>query len=251
MPHPLTDIVCLVHNQLDITKKFTENLFKHTENFQLLFVDNGSDEATSKFLYDGYHNKKWNLIRFTKNEGIVSPRNDAAKTLTNDFFLNIDNDQIPGKNWLAKLHSLISKGYDVVGCESWCLYPPNTGGNLVINNNVFDRSYYPFKRCRKKHEKFTYIGCGGMLIKRSVYDKIGLFDEKYNPCYFEDPDFNFRCIKEGFKLGWCYECDINHLANQTTSTQKLFNKNDQFIKSWSYFKSKWTPYFPEPIITWD
>jgi len=77
-----------------------------------------------------------------------------------------------------------------VGCEAWQMLPPGRqSGKFFTGTEVIDRSYYPFRKCIKPDETFTYIGCGGTLIKRSVYDKIGLFDEQFSPAYFEDPDF--------------------------------------------------------------
>jgi GT2 family glycosyltransferase len=146
----------------------------------------------------------------------------------------------------------MSEGYDIVGCEAWKMFPPNklfpndSGGVIMMGNTAIkDKSYYPHKRCTNKHDKFTYIGCGGMLIKREVYEKIGLFDERFSVFYFEDPDFAFRSMQAGFKLGWCPECDIVHLAHQTIGNQKMFDKQKQFLQSWNRFKEKWNGWFPD------
>lgn len=241
--HPKTDIIVLTHNQLSITKGFVDHLFENTKNFRLLFIDNGSTDGTYEFLLKG--NAYWDVIRSETNLGIIKGRNLGAEHIQNEYFMNIDNDQYPtDSSWLDGLHDLLLN-HDVVGCEAWMLYPPYTPGKIMIGKNEFDRSYYPFKRCTKNGEKFTYIGCGGMLIKKNVYDKIKLFDERFGSAYFEDPDFSFRCIQNGFKLGWKSDCPIKHLEHQTINNQKLFLKNEQFLKSWQTFRKKWLPYFPE------
>ena len=50
---PRTDIICLVHNSLPVTRGFVKSLFANTSNFRLIFVDNGSTDDTPKFLKDG------------------------------------------------------------------------------------------------------------------------------------------------------------------------------------------------------
>jgi len=161
--------------------------------------------------------------------------------------MNIDNDQYPQIGWLNQLYNLMDQGFDIVGPEAWRLVPPGKQGSVVMNNKSYNRDYYPYRHCTQKNEKYTYIGCGGMLVKKKVYDDIGLFDDRFSPAYFEDPDFCFRAIQSGYKLGWCHNCNITHLAHQTINGQKLFKKNEQFIKSWKKFQQKWKPYFPEEM----
>lgn len=243
---PLTDVICLVHDQYEITKRFAELIFLHTENFNLIFVDNGStNKRTKKFLSDGQD--QWKLVISEENLGVIRGRNLGVQYITSNYFVNIDNDQFVQKDWLSILHKKMEEGYDIVGKEAWKLVPPNTGGAVIIGNQSVpqDRSYYPYRRCTNKNESFTYIGCGGMLIKRKVYETIGLFDERFGPAYFEDPDFNFRAIQAGFKIGWCPECPIQHIGHSTFNQQALFDKNKQFIRSWSRFKKKWNGYFPK------
>ena len=244
--HPKTDIIVLVHNNLHVTKGFVKHLFNNTENFQLIFVDNGSTDEVKEFLKKGQEDSKWKLIRSETNLGVIGGRNTGAKEVASDYFVNLDNDQYVKHGWLDKLHNLMNVGnFDIVGCEAWRLNPPSKGGMTNINGvNINDRSYFPTHHCSKYGEKFTYIGCGGMLIKKSVYDDIGLFDPSYNPAYFEDPDLSIRAFQAGYKLGWCFDCPIVHLGHQTLSNNLSFDKNQQFIKSWNVFKKKWFPLNP-------
>lgn len=245
MSHPITDILVLVHNNIDVTSLFAEKLLQHTTNYNLIFVDNGSTDSVVDFLQKGKRKGKWDVIRLEENHGVINGRNIAATHVKSDYFLNLDNDQFVKEGWLTKLHDRMNMGYDVVGVEAWCLYPPNSG-TFTIEGKVCNRDYFPMKKCKYPHEHFTYVGCGGMLIKKSVYDTIGLFDEIFNPAYFEDPDFCFKCLKNGFKVGWEPRSGILHLAHQTMAHQSTFNKNKQLIQSWRKFQSKWQPFFPAP-----
>lgn len=242
------DIICLVHNQLPVTRGFVKSLFSNTDEdqFNLIFVNNGSNTATTEYLESGQD--KWVYVNAGKNLGVIQGRNLGIEYSKSDFFMNIDNDQYPKKGWLQKLFDLINKGYDIVGPEAWLLMPPNKGGATVVcGQSMPDRSYFPIKHCQHIFDKFSYIGCGGSLIRRKVYEKIGLFDDIFSPAYFEDPDFTWRAMQAGFKIGWCHDCPIEHLAHQTFNFQKLFDKNEQFIKSWSAFRSKWHPFYPDPL----
>lgn len=242
--HPQTDIVCLVHNQLNTTKGFVDHLFKNTESFNLIFVDNGSTDGTSEFLLEGQKSHRWKVVSVNKNLGVILGRNLGAEHVTCDFFVNIDNDQYVGSGWLEGLHKIMERGFDVVGCEAWHMVPPKSRSAVVMDNVINRPDYYPHRRCTKRGQKYSYIGCGGMLIRKSVYDKIGLFDDRFSPAYFEDPDFSFRCLQAGFKLAWWPECPIRHLAHQTMDAQNKFNKQSQFTQSWKKFQEKWDGFYP-------
>lgn len=246
MIHPKTDILCLVYNQLETTRLFVEYLFNNTQNFQLIFVNNGSNDETTEYLEQGRLNNKWKVVSSSTNLGVIGGRNLGVREVTAEYFLNIDNDQYVKAGWLEILHGKIKEGYDIVGKEAWALVPPGKGGVVVINGSpkISDRTYFPYKRCTKPTDEWTYIGCGGMLIKTEVYNKIGLFDEIFSPAYFEDPDLCFRAIKAGYKLGWCPTCPIDHVGHQTFNNQSLFEKNAQFQQSWSRFKTKWKDFYP-------
>ncbi len=252
--HPKTDIVCLVHNSIDVTKNFIQHIFKNTENFRLIFVDNASTDGTAELLAEGEKHDKWKVIHSDTNLGVIGGRNLGAQHIESEFFMNIDNDQYVGFGWLNQLHSLMNKGYDIVGVDAWCLLPPGSKNQIVMHGtSMNDQSYFPFRHCSRKTEPFTYVGCGGMLLKYSVYKKLAmqpgdyLFDPQFGPAYFEDPDLIFRAIQAGFKIGWQAECPIDHLAHQTFNKQRLFEKRQQFNKSWNNFKKKWKPYFPKPL----
>ena len=58
-------------------------------------------------------------------------------------------------------------------------------------------------------DKTDYATGCCLLIKKSVIDKIGLFDEKYF-LYFEDVDYSQRAKKAGFKVMFCPQAIIWH-----------------------------------------
>ena len=64
-----TDIIVLAYNSIDITKKFLQFLYKNTKDeiFNLVIIDNGSDDGTKEYLLEFEKNRsnfscEYNLI---------------------------------------------------------------------------------------------------------------------------------------------------------------------------------------------
>ena len=221
-------IVVLSYNRLDISNKFINLFVENTDpkKVRLFWIDNGSTDGTIDFLKSFKSNIKINLIQNGYNNGIIGGRNQGFKLFleqdnTIDHLMFLDNDQFVAKKWLEDHLYVLSFGYDVVGVEAW-----------QMNNR-----FLPIRRNKHISQTFSYVGCGGMLMKRCVPERIGIFDEAFNPCYFEDPDFCFRALDANFKVGWNINAKIQHLAHQTLNNNP--DKLENFKKSLLYFRKKW------------
>jgi GT2 family glycosyltransferase len=142
----------------------------------------------------------------------------------------LDNDQFVHQGWLEQYKDFMTeKRFDVIGADAW-----------LMNN-----SFMPIKNCKNLGEPYSYVGCGGMMLKRNVVDTVGVFDEQFNPAYFEDPDYNFRARKNNFRIGWNYLAKITHLPHQTLGKNK--NKANIFAESYKKFRNKWLGFSMQPM----
>lgn len=224
-----TTVVVLSYNGKEITEKFLELFASNTksQSYNLIMIDNGSTDGTSEFLSSYFSDKKENitLVLNKENLGVIGGRNMGYALFLSDpteYLCFLDNDQFVRQGWLEQYQEFMSKNnYDLVGADAW----------------LMDSSFMPRYNCKKTGEPFTYVGCGGMMCKKEVVDKIGMFDEQFNPAYFEDPDFNFRARKAGFKIGWNSLAKIEHMPHQTLGKNK--DRMKIFSESYSKFKTKW------------
>lgn len=228
MSHPKTAILVLSYNGLSVTKRFFSHLYENTQNFQVVMVDNGSTDGSVEYLTA--LSKEKNDFLFTPNPtnlGVINGRNYAYEIYRKmedraPYLIFLDNDQFVQPGWLEQHHSAMSQGRaDLVGVEAW----------------VMSKTFMPIKRCTRSFEPWTYIGCGGMMVKEAVAQKIGMFDEQFNPCYFEDPDYCFRAIDAGFKLFWNHAARVIHQPHQTLGLNPRRKQN--FLESGAKFRKKW------------
>lgn len=229
------NILVLAHNSIDITKKFLSLLYKYTDDFVLTFIDNGSTDGTYDFIIELCKNfNNVNFYKSEKNLGVIGGRNKAYDIASSNgdskYYIILDNDQFVKERWLENhMQYMDSYGYDVLGVEAW-----------QMRND-----FYPFKKIHDKNEYFTYVGCGGSLICDHVIKDIGLFDDRFNPSYFEDPDFTFRAVNAGYQVGWNPAAKIIHLPHQTLGN--IADKNERFLNSFKKFREKWKGYTPKKL----
>lgn len=224
-------ILILTHNNIEATKKCIQKVYSNTQSdFTVFVLDNNSTDSTVAYLTSlTYDNLK--VFQNRKNEGIIYGRNElwhiAYGVADYDYFCFLDNDQFVQEGWDEGYLKLM-KDYDVVGVEAWQMR----------------QNFQPTRRIKNESEFFSYVGCGGMMIKREVVEDIGLFDVQFNPKYYEDPDFCFRAIQNGYKVGWCVDRVIEHQKHDLTlsSQERVF-----FMRNLKIIQKKWRE-FPLPKI---
>jgi GT2 family glycosyltransferase len=109
-----------------------------------------------------------------------------------------------------------------------------------------DRNYRPINKVVNCNSKFNWVGCGGMMIRRSAVEKLGSFDIVFNPCYFEDPDYCFRAYYKSLSVGWNSQSLIIHQPEKT-DVQKQ-ERGKFFILSHKNFTNKWKGIIPPSFL---
>ena len=231
------DVIVLTHNAEDTISDFLNAFTKNTHaDHRLILMDNGSsDDTMREFLLFP------NVLAHSScdNLGVIGGRNKAFEHSSADIVVFLDDDQFVHPGWLSHHLDVMNRGYDIVGVEAWSM----------------TSRFYPNKQVVDITDSFNYVGCGGMMIRRHVIDSIGLFDEAFSPAYFEDPDFCFRAIEAGYKIGWNVNAKITHLSHSTLGSDAAAEKrfllsHRKFIEKWrgkplSYMKQDFLPEFDQ------
>lgn len=209
-------------------KKINISGFKLT----IIAIDNGSAEKLD-LKNDSWGNINLKLIRNEKNLGFSGGHNVAIQyALENgaDYVLILNNDTYTDKNFLEEMIKA-AEGDDRIGILSPKIYfAPGfefhkdkykkqelgrvfwyAGGEMDWNNvlghhrgvDQVDKGQFD-----KAEETELATGCC-MLIKKEVFEKIGIFDDKYY-LYYEDSDLSIRAKKAGFKIVYVPKSTIFH-----------------------------------------
>ncbi len=236
-----TSIILLTYNHIDLTKDCIESIRKFTKKgtYELIVVDNASTDETVSYLKE---QKDIKLILNKENKGFPIGCNQGieASDPTSDILL-LNNDTVVTTNWLTNLKT--------------CLYSnPFIGAVGAVSNHTENRqgvefTYETMEEMQQKakennesnparwEEKAFLIGfC--LLLKREVFNQIGLLDINYTPGYIEDNDLSLRILESGYKLMLCHDVFIHHYLG--TSFRKDLNTFYSILfKNREYFYQKW------------
>lgn len=225
-----TALVVLSYNGINTTKLFLKNIDDNTDqnNIVLIMIDNGSSDGSAEYLDQEAKNRP-NMVFYSSpiNLGVIGGRNYGYRIYESlqkkpEYLMFLDNDQYVQPGWLEQHHAVLKDTKaTVVGVEAW-----------LMNNK-----FYPVQQCKRPSDPWTYVGCGGMLMLGEVFNRFGMFDERFNPAYFEDPDFCFKILESEGRLAWNYKAKIIHMPHQTLG--KNSKKMEIFRKSYAEFCSKW------------
>lgn len=238
---PDVSIVMPVYNQFKMTYDCLKSMAYHMPNvtFEIIVADDGSTDETTKLMdyVDGVE-----VVRSAGGLGFLKNVKNAMSRVSGKYVFLMNNDMLVTPNWLDALYNTISANESIGIVGSLVL---NIDGTVQEYGSCLDRDANPSfdYKVDKTIDKLTLkevdycSGCSIMFLK-SDWDKLGGFDERFSPAYYEDTDFNYQ-IKYilGKKIFCQPESKIYHIKNLTYSRKvnKLVETNSKkFKEKWSY-----------------
>jgi GT2 family glycosyltransferase len=221
---PKVAIIILNWNGYQDTVECLKSLQKITySNSEIIVVDNGSENDDYLKLKNEFSDLI--LIRSENNLGFTGGNNLGIKfALKNqaDFVLLLNNDTLVEPNFIEPLLNLFDKFNDIGITAPQINYfnEPNkiwtSGGKinkLRGSGFAYSDKYDDGKSYENKNVTFVSGCC--MLIRRSVLDKVGLFDDNFF-LYVEDVDLCCRTIKAGYQILVSSNSKIFHKVSSST-----------------------------------
>lgn len=234
-------IVILNYDNKDIIFKSINSLLKYNDlyNYEIIVVDNGSTDGSFELLKSKYKNKI-KLYKNTKN-GCSSGRNLGVNKSSREYILFLDSDQwVTNKYFLIPYEKLLKQNN--VGLIGWAAGFFNDSGVSYYVVDSFPYRYMPQNMLGRSD--ISYLGSGGMLVKKDLFNKVSGFDEAYDPTCYEDTDFSLKVLNEGKKIVYCPYLGIIHLPHQTTKDGSEAHTK-VLLKKREYFKNKWIDKNPD------
>jgi GT2 family glycosyltransferase len=121
----------------------------------------------------------------------------------------------------------------------------NAGIGLTDYGLPYDRGFHVADGGEFAHNRLVFGACGGAtLLRRSMLDRTGLFDEDFFLCY-DDADLSFRAQLMGYKCMYVADAVVYHAGGGTVP---YHGKTARFY-SCRHFIAVTTKNMPGPILS--
>lgn len=242
---PKVFVVVLNYNGLRTISKCLSSIYQSNyANFEVVLVDNASTDGSLELVKQQF--PKAHVILNQANLGFAKGNNLGIRFALEkfaEFVLVLNNDAYLEPNTLETLVSYAGKN-QAVGILSPLIFTADkkiwfAGGKI---DWLKMRTLHDNSRALKVPYTSDYLcGCS-LFISQKVFQKIGLFDEKFF-LYYEDADFSIRARKVGFKIEIVPQAQIIHdEQSESNKPQKTY----WLVLSGIIFFRKHTPFFLKP-----
>lgn len=228
-----TSVIIPSWNGLHLLKISLPSLDRQTyKNFEVIIIDNGSVDGSVDYIEKRFSDFK--VIKLEKNIGFAPAVNMGIKQAKGKFIVLINNDTRVDKNCLKFLVGAAKAHEDVgmVAAKMLNFLNPkiidSAGDCIDAVGHASNIGFGQKDDIRFNEPKYIFLTTGGgSLIKREVFDRIGLFDDDYF-AYFEDVDFCLRAQFIGFKIWYEPKAVIYHMHKATSSRNWKLTEYLQF-----------------------
>jgi len=212
MYNPLVSIVIPAYNASNYLEEAVNSALAQTyKNIEIIVVNDGSkDDGATRRVAEKFGKK---IIYVEKeNGGSSSALNTGIKNMKGEWFSWLSHDDLYMPEKIEKqmeyINSLGLCGEELYGNVffSAAMLVDANGDTIRMPKASFVKSMFADVRSIKGNEyliaeptKYCYHGCT-CLIHKSVFEKIGAFDEELR--FLNDVDLWFRIYSAGYKLNY-------------------------------------------------
>ncbi|MBN1974914.1 MAG: glycosyltransferase [Sedimentisphaerales bacterium] len=191
---PLVSILMPAYNASTHIREAVESILSQKyRNYECIIADDGSTDNTRDII-SGFKDERIKYI-YKDNGGPSSARNMALKKSHGSFIIILDSDDMMAPDFISKhLSEFINNPEaDMVYCDDYLIDENSKPIRIIERPQYSDRNILISSLFRNGFPVVPFRTC----IKRSVFDKIGFFDEQL--LVGEDYDMMRRFVMYGLK----------------------------------------------------
>jgi len=241
---PRVSIVIPVYNHFDHTLVCLRSLAEHPGSipFEVIVVDDYSSDETPARLsaIDGIR-----AIRNPENLGFIGACNVGLAAARGEFVVFLNNDTAVHPGWLEALVRTFELRPDCGLVGAKLIYPDGRlqeAGGIVFS----DASGWNYGRFGDPaHPAFNYVRevdyCSGaaIMLRRDLLNRLGGFDTRYRPAYYEDTDLAFRVREAGLRCWYQPAAEVVHFEGVTSGTDTGSGVKRWQVVNQAKFKERW------------
>jgi GT2 family glycosyltransferase len=244
-PPPRTSIVIPVFNKVEFTFQCLRSLLREIDfaETEVIVVNNASTDETEKLLsqFQGL----LTVIDNEENCGFVEASNQGAAVARGQYLVFLNNDTIVLRGWLQHLLETIEGDERIGAVGSMFLYEDGrvqeAGAGVWQNGATFHYGWggSPDDRRYNFAREVDYCSGASLLVRRDLFARLGGFDSRYAPAYYEDVDICFGVRSLGYKVVYQPMSRIIHHEGATAGRDATTGFKRYQVTNRAKFVEKW------------
>ncbi|ANB19017.1 Glycosyltransferase [Dokdonella koreensis DS-123] len=241
---PRVSIVIPVYNKIAYTVACLRSLAEHAGDtpFETIVVDDGSSDDTPEKLaqIQGIQ-----AIRNARNLGFIGSCNAGAAAARGEYVLFLNNDTVVTAGWLEALLRCFAEEPQAGLVGARLVYPDGRlqeAGGIVFddasgwNYGRFDDPDDPRYAFRREAD---YCSGAAIMLPRALFERLGRFDARYAPAYYEDTDLAFAVRAAGYRVFYEPASTVVHFEGITSGTDTATGIKRYQVVNQATFHDKW------------
>ena len=241
---PVASIVIPVHDGAEITERCLKALLGSIDDlpYEVIVVDDCADAATKALL------ASVGGLRVVVNEtnlNFLHSVNRGAAEARGRHIVLLNNDTEPQPGWLRALVDRADSRDDIGVVAAKLIYPDGSlqeAGGIVWR----DGTAWNFGRGDGSSEpQYSYVrsidygSAAALLVRRTVWESVGGFDERFAPGYWEDTDLCFAARAAGSDVVYEPAAVVVHHEGQSMGTDTASGGKHNQVLNQPKFIEKW------------
>lgn len=229
MKQPTISVIIAARNSEKYIQTCLNSLLKEKNtNYEIIVVDDFSDDDTLKILKKYERKNRITVYSFSTKRGAAAARNYAVKHCKGTYLFFLDSDTEVPTGWSQKTSVLYKKHPDTIMICKLLRFHSNrfdsAGEFLSPFYLLNDRAKADFDTGQFEKEEKVFSGkSAAMIIPKKQFEQLGGFDEQME-WLVEDTDLCYRNWLAGYQV--LYQPSITVFHNDPTyeKTKKYYDK---------------------------
>lgn len=251
---PIVSFIILNFNKAYLTLQTIASLALHTDltEHEIIVVDNGST-ADDFFVLSKFMPRDVRVIRLRANRYFGEGNNIAIEYARGEIICFMNNDLCFTDGWLEHLLKEYRTCAGRAAVGPLFKFPDGTlqefGGSFSSCGQVIQR----YKNLRNydartlpQVDEVQYSSAACILIAKALFIRIGGFDHRYEPVYYEDTDLCAKISLTGASIHVVRDAVVYHVENATSSdrgvTGTMGSIHDIIPVNRARFVGRWQQY---------
>ncbi len=224
MENTFISIIVPVYNDPEGIKTTVRSLLKQDypkQLYEIIIADNNSDDETPVEVenFARSHPGRVRLLYEKNARGPAAARNRGIENARGSIICFMDSDMWADKDFLLKIdENFKNNDADYLGYKIKLVAPEF---NIISEFHVL--TGFPMENIMKN---FHYAVTAALTVRKEIFDRVGMFDERFSLSSCEDLEFGNRAYKAGCRFKYSADIEVYHPSY--AGIRELFRKHFKY-----------------------